>query len=199
MKKLMIAMVACGFLTANVAPAFADPPPWAPAWGARAHGKAKHKNKHKNKHQQVRVVAPYKPPFDLDMGQCNRERLGQVLGGAAGGAIGSTIGKGDGRTAAIIGGTLIGVLIGGSIGRTMDQVDQNCVGQVLEHAPDGQEVAWQNPDENVRHKVIPTRTFETNDGRYCREYTSTAVIAGNTEQTYGTACRQPDGAWQLMS
>jgi hypothetical protein len=127
----MIAIIACGFMTTNVAPAFADPPPWAPAWGARAHGKAKYKNKHK--YRQARNVALYMTPFGLDMGRCNRERLGQVLGGAAGGVLGSTMGKGDGRTVAIIGGTLLGVLIGGS----MDRIDQNCVGQVLEHAPDG--------------------------------------------------------------
>ncbi|HIF11376.1 MAG TPA: hypothetical protein EYQ81_17055 [Sneathiellales bacterium] len=47
--------------------------------------------------------------------------------------------------------------------------------------------------------MIPTRTYETNYGRYCREYTSTANINGHSEKTYGTACRQPDGAWQLMS
>ncbi len=198
MKKFVIALIALGFFASQSAPAFADPPPWAPAWGARSHGKGMGKGKHKSKH--VKVAAPVVvAPFGLDMGRCNRERLGQVLGGAAGGAIGSTIGKGDGRTAAIIGGTLLGVLVGGSIGKSMDQVDQNCVGQILEHVPDSQTVAWQNPDLATDHKVTPTRTFETNDGRYCREYTSTATIGGKSQKTYGTACRMPDGAWQLMS
>ena len=40
---------------------------------------------------------------------------------------------------------------------------------------------------------------ERGDGRYCREYTATAVVGGKTQNTYGTACRQPDGAWQLVS
>jgi surface antigen len=199
MKRIAIALIAFGFMAANVAPAFADPPPWAPAWGARSHGKGHGKGKDKHKYKQAKVVAPYVAPFGLDMGRCNRERLGQILGGAAGGALGSTIGKGDGRTVAVIGGTLLGVLIGGSIGRSMDQIDQNCVGQVLEHAPDGQEVAWKNPNENISHTVVPVRTFETNDSRYCREYTSTAVIGGATEKTRGTACRQPDGRWLLKN
>ena len=191
MKKLFIALITIGFFVSEAAPVFADPPPWAPAWGARGKGKYKHR--------RMNAVVPAIAPFGLDMGGCNRERLGQFLGGAAGGAIGSTIGKGSGRTAAIIGGTLLGVLVGGNIGRTMDRVDQNCVGQVLEHAPDGQTIAWKNPDAATAHKVTPTRSFETNDGRYCREYTSAAVIGGQSQKTYGTACRQADGAWQLMN
>lgn len=34
---------------------------------------------------------------------------------------------------------------------------------------------------------------------YCREYTSTANINGKPVQTYGTACRQPDGTWRIVS
>ncbi|NQV21796.1 MAG: hypothetical protein HQ511_10320 [Rhodospirillales bacterium] len=191
MKKVLVALIAIGFFALEAAPAFADPPPWAPAWGARGHGKGKSK--------RMKNLAPVIAPFGLDGGHCNRERLGQVLGGAAGGALGSTLGKGDGRTVAIIGGTLLGVLVGGNIGRVMDQVDQGCVGQVLEHVPDGQTIAWKNPDAEAGHNVTPTRTFETNDGRYCREYTSVVMVSGTTQNTYGTACRRPDGAWKLMN
>ena len=40
---------------------------------------------------------------------------------------------------------------------------------------------------------------EDYSGRYCREYTTEAVVGGRTKQVYGTACRQPDGSWQLVS
>lgn len=34
---------------------------------------------------------------------------------------------------------------------------------------------------------------------YCREYTATATIDGRPIPTYGTACRQPDGSWRIVS
>ena len=136
-----IAAFAMSVLTAVAftAPAAADPPPWAPAHGYRN----KHKHKHKHKHNGPDyVVAPV--PFDIDMGRCNREMLGSVLGAAAGGIAGSRVGKGDGKVVAVIGGTIIGYLIGGAIGRSMDEIDQNCIGQVMEHAEDGQDIIWTN-------------------------------------------------------
>ncbi|MPY70224.1 MAG: hypothetical protein GEU92_09055 [Alphaproteobacteria bacterium] len=33
---------------------------------------------------------------------------------------------------------------------------------------------------------------------YCREYTETVVIGGQTHSAYGTACQQPDGSWQKI-
>ena len=164
------------------------PPPWAPAYGYRT--------KFKNKKHAVR--GPYVPPFDLSIGQCNRDLLGAAIGGGAGAAIGSQIGKGEGRTVAVIGGTIIGVLIGGSIGRMMDDLDQNCVGQVLEHAPDGQAIIWQDPESNAQYQVAPVQTVQAAEGEYCREYMATATVGGRNQETYGLACRQPDGAWKLV-
>jgi len=171
----------------STGPALADPPPWAPAHGYRA------KHKHDHYHN-----AAYRAPFGIDFGHCNRQTLGALLGGAAGAAAGTQIGSGDGKTAAIIGGTIIGVLVGGSIGHAMDQVDQNCVGQVLEHAPDGSDITWVGADQ-ARYRVEPQRTFQEAGGDYCREYTATAVIGGRSQETYGTACRQPDGSWKLIN
>jgi hypothetical protein len=34
---------------------------------------------------------------------------------------------------------------------------------------------------------------------YCREFTQTFTVAGETEKGYGTACLQPDGAWKIIS
>ena len=184
-KALILALIA-GCLSVWSMPVSADPPPWAPAWGYRAKGK------HKSKHAGAR-------PLDLSLGRCNRELLGSLLGGATGGFLGSKVGDGRGQLAAIAGGTLLGFLVGGSIGRTMDEVDQNCIGQALEHASDGQTITWNNSQSKAQYQVVPTRTVQASDGRYCREYTATAVINGRTEKTYGKACRQPDGSWRLAS
>lgn len=181
--------VAVCFAIIDAAPAWADPPPWAPAHGYRAKGKGKKKDR-----EEVYVV-----PFGISQGTCYRELVGAAVGGVVGGVAGSKIGKGDGRTAATIGGTIIGVIVGGAIGRSMDQIDQNCVGQILEHAPDRQRITWADHDNGGRYAVEPGRTYQQNDGRYCREYTTTAQVGGRAEQVVGRACRQPDGSWQLVN
>jgi len=74
-----------------------------------------------------------------------------------------------------------------------------CVERALEHADDGQDIVWDNPDRHARYEVTPTKTYQQNDGRYCREYTSSAIVNGREQTVYGTACRQPDGSWELQS
>ena len=172
------------------------PPPWAPAHGYRR----KYVTYRTHDHRVARVeesrlvVLP-----DSGIARCNRDIVGAIFGGAAGAAVGSRFGKGDGKTAATIGGAILGALIGGNIGRAMDQVDQNCIGQALERAENGRPVAWRNPDNGGDYQVTPTRTYQSDGGRYCREYTTTIVVGGRTERAYGTACRQPDGSWQRQS
>lgn len=141
-------------------------------------------------------AAPSNAALGIPQGRCDHELLGRILGGVAGAAAGSRLGKGDGRTAAVIGSTIIGVLIGGSIGRHLDEVDQNCVAQTLEHAPDKQTVRWSDEATGQRYQVTPMATSTAPDGRQCREYLTTVTIDGKVEQAYGTACRQPDGSWQ---
>lgn len=171
------------------------PPPWAPAWGYRG----------KNKFRYWRNGVAYEAWPDslirlpeIGIGRCSRDIIGAVLGGAVGAAAGSQIGKGDGRTLATIGGAIIGVLVGGNIGRAMDQVDQNCVGQVLERTPPGRTVVWEDPDRHYEYAVMPARTWQAPGGAYCREYQMTVTIAGKVENAHGTACRQPDGSWKKI-
>ncbi len=193
--------------------AFADPPPWAPAHGYKQkkfkHKKFKHykRKKHHKRHRHEHYVEPsysrdivvVPSDFGIDLGNCNRQLLGSVLGAAAGAAAGSQIGSGTGNKAAIVGGTILGFLVGGAIGRSMDQVDQNCVGQALERAETGQTVAWNNPETGARYQVTPTRTYQDSTSRYCREYTTTGRIDGRVQQLYGNACRQPDGSWEFLN
>jgi surface antigen len=204
-KTFAVAWLVLVFAVTSTAPAFADPPDWAPAWGYRA----KHEDhededehRHRHHHHEHYIVEHERPvyavPYGIDVGRCNRDLLGAAIGGAAGGLIGSNVGKGSGRTAAIVGGAIVGLLVGGSIGRAMDKVDQSCVGQVLEYARPNQTVVWQNPD-NSSYQVTPVRTYERSPGLYCREYQTKAIIGGRIRQAYGTACRQPDGAWKLVN
>lgn len=44
----------------------------------------------------------------------------------------------------------------------------------------------------------PANYNNTGEDRYCREYTRPAQVGGRMQQTYGTACMQPDGDWQII-
>jgi surface antigen len=68
----------------------------------------------------------------------------------------------------------------------------------LERAPTHERRRWENPDNGHRGYVEPTRTYQRASGRYCREFQQTVVIGGREESAYGTACRQPDGQWEVQ-
>lgn len=145
--------------------------------------------------------------FGTDQRYCDNSALGQVLstskgnligsaaGGALGGLLGNQIGKSSGKTMATIVGIVGGALAGGYVGRSMDQTDQNCVGQTLEHAPTSQPVAWQNPASGSSYWVTPTSDLRGPRGEPCRKYITDAVVNGQREQTENTACREADGKW----
>ena len=174
-------------VSAGWAPAFADPPSWAPAHGYRA-------------------------KFgDIGAGTCQRglsspEIIGLLAGAALGGYAGSKLVKGEGKNnrtrklAATGAGVFLGALVGSAIGRSMGTADQLCVAKSLESARDNQAVAWRNPDADANYTVTPLKSYDDRtSGRYCREYITEATIAGEVQQTYGTACRQPDGSWELVT
>lgn len=45
---------------------------------------------------------------------------------------------------------------------------------------------------------VPMVVYASPSEPYCREYTQTIKIGKAVQKAYGTACRQPDGSWQLM-
>ena len=132
-------------------------------------------------------------------GACNYNLYGSVIGGGLGALVGSQIGDGSGNTAAIITGALAGILVGNGVGSYIEQSDSNCVGAALDYAGDHQTISWNNPQSGNSYEVTPVRSYETESGRYCREYNTTVVVGGRAERAYGTACRQPDGDWQIQN
>ena len=129
--------------------------------------------------------------------QPTNQEAGMVIGGILGGVLGSQVGHGDGTTAAIIVGTLLGGAIGGAVGRSMDDTDRLKTAHSLETVRTGVPSRWKNPDSGNSYTVVPTKTVETATGP-CREYTIDAVVAGELEKVYGTACRQADGSWKTQ-
>jgi len=127
-----------------------------------------------------------------------KQGIGTLAGAVAGGLAGSQIGGGSGRLWATGAGVLVGALVGNNIGRSLDRADQMHVQNASYSAFNtGQSTQWRNPDSGNYGYVNPGRSYQSNAG-YCREYNQTVYIGGRAEQAYGTACRQPDGSWQIM-
>lgn len=132
-----------------------------------------------------------------------KEGVGTLAGAALGGWAGSTIGHGSGRLAATAAGVFLGGLIGNQIGRGLDQADQQrayyAEQQALERYPDGQYSRWDNPNNGNSGYTVPQRTYQMDNGQYCREYQTTIIVDGRPETGRGTACRLPDGTWRVNS
>ena len=126
-----------------------------------------------------------------------------VLGGLGGAALGAGIAAlAHGNPAAIVASAIGGALLGGYIGHRLDKKDKEiaelAAAQAFESNRTGQASSWQNPDSGNSGTITPTRTYQS-EGHYCREYQQTITVGGEKHQAYGTACRQPDGSWQIQS
>jgi surface antigen len=126
---------------------------------------------------------------------------GTILGGIGGALAGSQFGGGKGKLAATALGTLLGAFLGSEVGKSLDKADQAAANHAetrAQTAPIGQQIAWSNPDSGHSGSVTPTREGTDTQGNYCREFQTSVVIDGRTENAYGTACRQPDGSWKVV-
>lgn len=183
MRRLFLVLLACSLAV----PAWADPPPHAPAHGWR------------KKHDPYYLgYTGYKWPRDYGIlaGRCDREAVGAVLGGVAGAAIGSAVSGREARAVAILAGTVLGAIVGAEIGRQMDEADRACFGHTLELAPLGRRVVWRNP-AGIAYAVVPVRDFEL-DGRPCREFRSERIEGKRRVESTGRACRGEEGEWQIV-
>lgn len=123
-------------------------------------------------------------PYGIDRGICDRTVLGNELKSASSARMGA------------FGGSIAGPLVPNAIGARMDMVDQNCVGRILEFAPDSRRVYWRSPDSGVTYAVVPTRTYQNALGAYCREFHTSASNGSHLQQLHGVACRRTDGTWR---
>ncbi len=126
------------------------------------------------------------------------EAGGTVIGALAGGLIGSRFGAGGGKVAAVIAGTMIGGFLGNQVGKGMDeQARQQAYRAQYNAISSGQSSNWRAPSGPSGY-VEPGPVY-SESGRVCRQYTHTIVIDGRQERGVGTACRAPDGRWDIVS
>lgn len=133
--------------------------------------------------------------------QNNKKTTIGAAGGAAGGGL--IAAAAGGGSAGIAAGVILGGLLGGAVGNVLDQRDKELAlkqAQLsLESSRTGQSSSWQNPDSGNSGTFTPTRTYQEPGGEYCREYTQEIIVGGEKQQSHGTACRMPDGTWQLKN
>mgnify|MGYP003322276319 FL=1 len=124
---------------------------------------------------------------------------GAVVGGVLGGALGQ---RHADKGWAIALGIIFGALIGDQIGAQLDERDRLLAAQNLQYSLEstkaGAGTTWQNPNSGNSGTSTPTSTVVKTDGTPCREFTTEIQVGGETQQGYGTACRQADGSWKIQ-
>jgi surface antigen len=148
------------------------------------------------------VVALFLGACQTFQGAGNKQIIGTGTGALLGGLAGSQIGGGSGRMWATGAGVLLGALVGSEIGASLDNADRAYAAQANQQAlgaPVGERISWNNPDSGNHGYITPTRDGYSSQGRYCREYQQTIYVGGKQQSAYGTACRQPDGTWEVVS
>jgi surface antigen len=182
-------------LAAGLAPA--DPLPWAETHGGTATAAGAPSS-------ATDMQLAYRVPAGLRDGRCRPEMfdesaVGGLIGAAAGGFTGSRFGHAKATLSATAIGALIGAAVGHATGDGIARAEEVCFSQSFEHVADRETIAWMDPVEGIHYAVTPTRTIKGKDGRYCREYMARATVNGQAAGTFGTACRQPDGSWELIN
>ena len=131
-------------------------------------------------------------------GPNQNQTLGTLAGAVGGAALGSAFGQGSGKVAAIAAGALVGGFLGNQIGASLDADSQRYNYAASVSALDsGYQQQWQNPQTGVYGTVTPGPVAVVNN-RTCRPYTNTVYIDGQPQVARGTACRNPDGSWQVV-
>ncbi len=148
------------------------------------------------------ACAPAEERHPGDLGENNKTTAGTLLGALGGALLGSQIGGGSGRIVGAVAGTMIGGFIGHQIGESLDREDvtrAQAAQQRAYAAPLGQQITWNNPDNGHSGTITPVKDGRDVSGNYCREYQTTIQVGGQSQQAYGTACRQPDGSWKVVN
>lgn len=153
-----------------------------------------------------------------------RDDFGLVLGALGGGLLGHQFGQGKGNTWATAVGAVTGAVLGQSVGGSLDRGERayrsqnnywsgqpsNWQSAPVYYSAPAPQVYYVSPSYETRVRTYETRPAPVNfysydnsinnapRGRYCREYQAPVTVGSRTQESYGTACLQPDGSWEVV-
>lgn len=117
------------------------------------------------------------------------------------GTISADRGGGNDKLVATGAGTLVGAFLSkdkeGLAASDLPKRDAAARGAY--RAPIGEKISWSNPESGNSGSFISTRDGWNSAGQYCREYRQEIVLRDRTVLSYGTACKQADGAWAVVT
>ncbi|MEO5364055.1 MAG: glycine zipper domain-containing protein [Magnetococcus sp. DMHC-8] len=125
-----------------------------------------------------------------------KAQSGAGIGALGGGLVGSLVGSSHNRGQNALIGAAIGGLVGYAVGNEMDKHDKQKLNHALETMPSRQTSSWVNPDTRVEYAVTPQPAYQS-EGRQCRQAEIASIIDGRRETVLKTACRRPDGQWEI--
>lgn len=145
------------------------------------------------------------PTADAAAMTCNRPLLvsnpplaGQILGNAHGDMADKPVGRGAQNLSATAGGVLIGVLANERSVDRVVQADAACAQYALEKTRNGQTVSWISPEYGQHFAFTAHDSYAVAGNEYCRAYTGSSYVNGETTTMAGTVCRRPNGQWKVV-
>jgi len=128
--------------------------------------------------------------------------LGTGLGAIAGGVVGSQIGRGGGQAVATGVGVVTGAVIGNEVGQSIDNANRSTYPMSPSYSYDPGaapfSVGYMPYAPNyVAPPAAPPIYVDQSAGTYCRPFSQEIIIDGQRQESYGTACLQPDGSWRV--
>jgi surface antigen len=135
----------------------------------------------------------------LLLAACSQVTTGAIPGANPGTVVGSPVASGAGETLI---GPVEGGLMGADVGRSLNDADRaialKAEYEALEYGRAGQPTIWQGNAGTNRGEIKVGSTYQVNR-LDCREYTHNVWIGGRLRVVKGTACREPDGVWRIVS
>ena len=108
----------------------------------------------------------------------------------------------DTRLLAVSVGTVAGSQLGGNIGKRLSDTDrtrmQDATQRALETGKAGTAVRWTGTGGHTG-SITPQPPFTSSGGITCREFQQTVTVDSENATAYGTACKQANGTWTVVS
>ena len=122
--------------------------------------------------------------------------------GRTGGSDGGNSNGGRPKTTEEMISAMGGGLIGGTLGNGLDARERRkaleAEYRALEYTQSGNNVAWSGDRAGRSGTVVPAQPYRVGS-QDCRQYQHTVTIDGTSRSARGTACRNPDGSWSILS